>query len=260
MGNGFYRISIKFGGYVMKNETDYFGSYREVYIVDTGILLAPSDTMFAQYAGVYDKKFGYYDESQEYDTTLADAISTATNEVESGVVGTYAVVSVSSRNFGDLEDNEIMQASVEDETFSREQVVYSLVKISKDLIVPNFVGTYLPSTLTKETVEALCDYCATMQLGIVGNLYTPYGSRNYEYKNTFINPFTIEFLLKPKMYKHMKELFRGSEDCTNLSEWINICCLLNSEDIEYHEAMLIRNILIKHNILLKEMSRFKWRV
>lgn len=49
----------------MKNETDYFGSYREVYIVDTGILLAPSDTMFAQYSGVYDKKFGYYDESQE---------------------------------------------------------------------------------------------------------------------------------------------------------------------------------------------------
>lgn len=260
MGNGFYRISIKFGGYVMKNETDYFGSCREVYIVDTGILLAPSDTMFAQYSGVYDKKFGYYDESQEYDTTLADAISTATNEVESGVVGTYAVVSVSSRNFGDLEDNEIMQASVEDETFSGERVVYSLVKISKDLIVPNFVGTYLPSTLTKETVEALCDYCVTMQLGIVGNLYAPYGSRNYEYKNTFINPFTIEFLLKPKMYKHMKELFRGSEDCTNLSEWINICCLLNSEDIEYHEAMLIRNILIKHNILLKEMSRFKWRV
>ena len=256
MGNGFYRISIKFGGYVMKNETDYFGSCREVYIVDTGILLAPSDTMFAQYSGVYDKKFGYYDESQEYDTTLADAISTATNEVESGVVGTYAVVFVSSRNFGDLEDNEIMQASVEDETFSGERVVYSLVKISKDLIVPNFVGTYLPSTLTKETVEALCDYCVTMQLGIVGNLYTPYGSRNYEYKNTFINPFTIEFLLKPKMYKHMKELFRGSEDCTNLSEWINICCLLNSEDIEYHEAMLIRNILIKHNILLKEMSRF----
>ena len=240
----------------MKNETDYFGSCREVYIVDTGILLAPSDTMFAQYSGVYDKKFGYYDESQEYDTTLADAISTATNEVESGVVGTYAVVFVSSRNFGDLEDNEIMQASVEDETFSGERVVYSLVKISKDLIVPNFVGTYLPSTLTKETVEALCDYCVTMQLGIVGNLYTPYGSRNYEYKNTFINPFTIEFLLKPKMYKHMKELFRGSEDCTNLSEWINICCLLNSEDIEYHEAMLIRNILIKHNILLKEMSRF----
>lgn len=64
-----------------------------------------------------------------------------------------------------------MQASVEDETFPREQVVYSLVKISKDLIVHNFVGTYLPSTLTKETVEALCDYCATMQLGIVSDTY-----------------------------------------------------------------------------------------
>lgn len=96
-----------------------------------------------------------------------------------------------------------------------------------------------------------------MQLGIVSDLYAPDGLRNYEYKNTFINPFTIEFLLKPKMYKHMKELFSGSEDCANLPEWINICCLLNSEDIEYHEAVLIQNILTKHNLSLKEMSRFK---
>lgn len=241
----------------MNMETNYFGSRREVYIVDTGILLAPSDTMFAQYSGVYDKNFGYYDELQEYDTTLADAISTATNEVVSGAVGTYAVVSVSSRNFGDLEDNEIMQASVEDEAFSKERVFYSLVKISKDLIVPNFVGTYLPSTLTKETVEALCDYCATMFLGIVGDLYAPDGLRNYKYKNMFISPFTIEFLLKPKMYKRMKELFSSSKGCANLSEWINICCLLNSEDIEYHEAMLIRDILARHSLSLDGMSRFR---
>lgn len=241
----------------MNMETNYFGSRREVYIVDTGILLAPSDTMFAQYSGVYDKNFGYYDELQEYDTTLADAIDTATNEVVSGAVGTYAVVSVSSRNFGDLEDSEIMQASVEDEPFSREQVFYSLVKISKDLIVPDFVGTYLPGTLTKETVEALCDYCATMRLGIVSSLYAPDGLRNYEYKNTFINPSTIEFLLKPKMYKRIKELFSSSTNCVNLSKWINICCLLNSEDIEYHEAMLIQDILTKHSLSLEEMSRFK---
>lgn len=65
----------------MKNETDYFGSCREVYIVDTGILLAPSDTMFAQYSGVYDKKFGYYDESQEYDMMCYNKVVTPSPKV-----------------------------------------------------------------------------------------------------------------------------------------------------------------------------------
>lgn len=241
----------------MNNVTSYFGSHRDVYIVDTGILLRPADAEFEQYSNVYDKHFGYYDESQTYETSLAEAIRTAESEVSEGVVGTYAVISVSSRNFGDMEDNEIMSSSVKDESFPKNQVFYSLVKIADDIIVPNFVGVYTPDTLNKKTVSMICVYCTEENIGIVDGLYSPDNLRNYEYNGYYIKPGAIEFMLKPKMYSRLQDFFSRTSSCENIIDWINICALLNSEEIEYHWAMKIRDIAIRYGISFDNMIKFR---
>lgn len=241
----------------MKNETNYFGSHCDVYIVDTGILLRPIDAEFEQYSNVYDKHFGYYDESQTYETSLEEAIHIAESEVSEGVVGTYAVISVSSRNFGDMEDNEIMSSHVEDESFPKNQVFYSLVKITDDMIVPNFVGVYTPETLNKKTVSMICDYCTVERIGITGSLHSPDNLRNYEYNGYYIKPGAIEFMLKPKMYSLLQDFFSRTSSCENIIDWINICALLNSEEIAYHWAMRIRDIAIRYGISFDNMSKFR---
>ena len=39
---------------------------EKVYLLDMGVLIPEGNEQFNDYANVYDKKFGYYDELQEY--------------------------------------------------------------------------------------------------------------------------------------------------------------------------------------------------
>ena len=110
----------------------------EVYILDVGILIPLDDSGSESYSHVYDNRYGYYDECQQYCTSIEDAIEASRNYVTNGVNNTYAVVSVSTNTFEDMSIPEIEELQVEDERFSLADVKYSFAKIN-DKMVEDFI-------------------------------------------------------------------------------------------------------------------------
>ena len=107
----------------------------KAYLLDMGILLTTNDEEFEQYADVYDKKYGYYDEDQHYEQHQSAAIETAQKYVEEGVERTYAVVLET-----ELNDNfDFKDGCVENTSYLIENVIYSTAKIHGERI-ENFLG------------------------------------------------------------------------------------------------------------------------
>lgn len=116
---------------------------EKVYLLDMGVLIPEGNEQFDDYANVYDKKFGYYDELQEYRYTdeIKHIIHEAVNYVRDGVPGTYAVLSVTEL------DPEIINAvenitddiNVEGESYDKSDVVFSLYSGKNGELYMNFV-------------------------------------------------------------------------------------------------------------------------
>lgn len=109
------------------------------YLIDEGILLSKDDEEFEDYATVYDKKYGYYDEGQYYVKEEQKAIEDAKAYVEVGVENTYAIVSNTTLDDDvDLDDEELT-VDVDGEEYILDNVVYSVAKINGE-IVEHFLG------------------------------------------------------------------------------------------------------------------------
>lgn len=105
------------------------------YLVDVGVLLDDDHEEYDAYAIVYDKAYGYYDENQFYTKTKEEAIEYVKDYIEKGVVGTYGVVSETTRLYDyDFEN----QDDFGPETYHPADVVYSLAKFDGE-IKENFV-------------------------------------------------------------------------------------------------------------------------
>lgn len=105
------------------------------YLLDEGILLSENDDEFEDYATVYDKKYGYYDEGQCYIKSETEAIENARAYVEAGVDNTYTIVSKTWLP----NDFDFDEGCVEDETYNVEDVIYSVAKINGE-IIENFLA------------------------------------------------------------------------------------------------------------------------
>lgn len=101
------------------------------YLLDEGILLSENDDEFKDYATVYDKKYGYYDEGQFYIKSETEAIKNAKAYVEAGVENTYAIVSNTTLDDDDMD--------VDYEEYILDNVVYSVAKLNGE-IVENFLA------------------------------------------------------------------------------------------------------------------------
>ena len=105
------------------------------YLVDVGVLLDDDHEEYDAYAIVYDKAYAYYDENQFYTKTKEKAIEYVKKYIEKGVVGTYGVVSETTRLYDyDFEN----QNDFGPETYHPADVIYSIAKF-EDEIKENFV-------------------------------------------------------------------------------------------------------------------------
>ena len=106
------------------------------YLVDVGILLSDDDKEYDNYAIVYDKCHGYYDENQFYTKTKEEAIEYVKDYIKRGVdeINAYGVVSETNIIYDyDFENDDIGE-----ESYHPADVVYSLAKINGE-IKENFV-------------------------------------------------------------------------------------------------------------------------
>lgn len=108
-----------------------------VICLEVGVLLTQLDEEFDSYSGVYDHRYGYYDEDQTAykGEDLAKAIKYARQYVLDGVDMTYAVIT----NQGQINYNgEFDENDIEDFTHNAEDVIFSVAKIYGK-IVEDFV-------------------------------------------------------------------------------------------------------------------------
>lgn len=106
------------------------------YLVDVGILLSDDDKEYDNFAIVYDKCHGYYDENQFYTKTKEEAIQYVKDYIARGVdeINAYGVVSETNIIYDyDFENDDIGE-----ESYHPADVVYSLAKINGE-IKENFV-------------------------------------------------------------------------------------------------------------------------
>lgn len=115
------------------------------YLVDVGILLSDDDKEYDNYAIVYDKCHGYYDENQFYTKTKEEAIEYVKDYIKRGVdeINEYEVISetnvygvVSETNI--IYDYDFENDDIGEESYHPADVVYSLAKINGE-IKENFV-------------------------------------------------------------------------------------------------------------------------
>ena len=104
------------------------------FLIGEGVLLNRDDKQFQEYATVYNKMFGFYDENQYYSPTEAEAIEDAKKYAEEGVENTYAIVS----NATLPDDFDFNEGYVEGEEYILDNVVYSVAKLGGK-IVENFL-------------------------------------------------------------------------------------------------------------------------
>jgi hypothetical protein len=106
------------------------------YLVDVGILLSDDDKEYDNYAIVYDKCHGYYDENQFYTKTKEEAIKYVKDYIKRGVDGINAYGVVSETNI--IYDYDFENDDIGEESYHPADVVYSLAKINGE-IKENFV-------------------------------------------------------------------------------------------------------------------------
>ena len=106
------------------------------YLVDVGILLSDDDKEYDNYAIVYDKCHGYYDENQFYTKTKEEAIAYVKDYIKRGVdeINAYGVVSETNI----IDDYDFENDDIGEESYHSVDVVYSLAKINSE-IKENFV-------------------------------------------------------------------------------------------------------------------------
>lgn len=102
-------------------------------LLDVGVLLTKDNKEFNFYSAVYDHEYGYYDEDQiaYKGEDLIEAIKYARQYVLGGVDMTYAVIT----NQGIVNYNEPWESDrIEDFTYNREDVIFSIAKINGEII------------------------------------------------------------------------------------------------------------------------------
>ena len=101
------------------------------YLVDVGILLPDDDKEYNNYAIVYDKCHGYYDENQFYTRTKEEAIEYVKDYIKrrGDEINAYGVVSETNIIYDyDFENDDIGE-----ESYHPADVVYSLAKIDGEI-------------------------------------------------------------------------------------------------------------------------------
>lgn len=100
---------------------------KDVYFVETGVLLKEDDKEYESYNSVWDKKHSFYDEDQYHQelSNKESMIQYLADYVKNGVPNTYAIVAGSYISADiDLEEGEF----VENETYLTEDVHWSIYK------------------------------------------------------------------------------------------------------------------------------------
>lgn len=110
-------------------------THPQIYMLDTGILLAEYHPEYNSHNKVYDRLNGYYAEYQCYVADINNAIEHAKKYVTDSVDRAYAVV---SKTNGFDTDIDIEETPVENEGYFLSDVVYSIAKIDGK-IIENFV-------------------------------------------------------------------------------------------------------------------------
>lgn len=104
------------------------------YLVDKGYLVDAKE--FENYATVYDKKYGYYDEAQYYERTEEKAIKDAKLYVENSKEDRYVVISNTTLDDDfEFEDDD----GIGYEEYILDNVVYSIAIINGK-IIEHFLG------------------------------------------------------------------------------------------------------------------------
>ena len=159
-GNDFPKSGKVIGDKTIKeNISSYKKKDKEIYQVETGVLLKKDDPEFDAYNVAFNKKYALYNENIVFFSSLKDAIDFAMSEVKDGVNRTYAVVSnagylnddlfVENGNIVDSEGNDF---SEDFNTFLFEDVVQSFVKVD-DEIIRNFLNKDLADFVQIEESE-----------------------------------------------------------------------------------------------------------
>ena len=102
----------------------------EAYLVEVGVLLTKEDEDYDAYCGVYDLKYGYYDENQFYMKEKEKAIKYAKKYAKKGIDRTYGIVSITSLP----DDFDFEKEIVEGESYNLKDVVFSNVKIGDEIL------------------------------------------------------------------------------------------------------------------------------
>lgn len=91
---------------------------RNVYLVETGYLLAKDSIEYEKYSTVYDKKNAYYDNNQSYQLNLTKIIEKAEKLLQTAPANSYIVVTYQCdlENFSLYQDEkETLQNATEEE-------------------------------------------------------------------------------------------------------------------------------------------------
>ena len=129
---------------------------EKVYLLDMGVLIPEGNEQFNDYANVYDKKFGYFDELQEYRYTdeIKNIIHEAVDYVKDGVPGTYAVLSVTELDpeIINVVENITDDINVEGESYDKSDVVFSLYSGKDGELHMNFIEGQEKNRMDLETI------------------------------------------------------------------------------------------------------------
>lgn len=112
----------------------------KVYLLETGVLLDKSDKDYGSCSQISDKQHGFYDECQEFKPNLDKAEEETKTYVQSGVPGTYAVVSGLDTGYGYEEDG-LEEMDLSGIEYSLADVVFSFVKQKDGKLVNDFLGS-----------------------------------------------------------------------------------------------------------------------
>jgi len=168
-------------------------THPQIYMLDTGILLAEYHPEYDSHNKVYDRLNGYYTEKQCYAVDMNDAIERAKKYVTDSIDRAYAIV---SKTNGFDTDVNIEEMPVENEGYFLSDVVYSIAKIDGK-IIENFVKktkrlhitmsyTYVGDTGIDIPMDMLAGKSEEEQLEIAfeyaqNNMYDIPLARNAEY-------------------------------------------------------------------------------
>ena len=119
-----------------------------IYLVECGVLLDKAHKEYEYYSQVYDKKHGFYDETQFMTTSKDFGINYINEYVESGVVNTYGILTEQVIDSDSVYD-ELVEEEKENpyleliefgayETYDMLSVLYDVYKKDKNTIIGLF--------------------------------------------------------------------------------------------------------------------------